>query len=74
MNYLKVDGVEVETELSDLTEEEARRYIDYCEKHSDCDPKHYSLSNLVVKNCPDGKVEVSYTMRGKFERIRRITG
>ena len=74
MIYLKVDGVEVVTDIPDLFEEEVRRYIDYCEKNSGCDLKYYSLSNLVVQGCPDGKIVISYTMRGKFERIRRITG
>ena len=74
MNYLKVDGVEVETDLPDLSEEEVRRYIDYCEKNSDCDKKIYNVASIVVKSCDDGKVDVEYTMRGKFERIRRITG
>lgn len=74
MNHFIISGVEVETDLPDLNPFEARRYIDFCEKNSGCDLNYYSLSNLVIKNCPDGKVEVSYTMRGKFERIRRITG
>ena len=74
MNHFIIGGVEVVTDIPDLFEEEVRRYIDYCEKNSGCDLKYYSLSNLVIKDCPDGKVEVSYTMRGKFERIRRITG
>ena len=74
MIYLKVDGVEVVTDIPDLTTEEARRYIDYCEKHSDCDKKFYNVASIAVNSCDDGKVDVEYTMRGKFERIRRITG
>ena len=69
---MTVDGVSITSELEDLSEEEARKYIRYVLEKVKGDA---TLIKIAVKSCPDGKVDVEYTLRGKkFERIRRITG
>ena len=66
-----IDGVEVEAVgLDDLTEAEAKNYVEYVRARVS-DP----LKSIRVKACDDGCVDVSYLEQGeKFERIRRITG
>ncbi|MBO4400747.1 MAG: hypothetical protein J5809_02760 [Selenomonadaceae bacterium] len=66
-----VEGVEVvAVGLDDLTEAEAKNYVEYVRERVS-DP----LKSIKVKMCDDGKVDVSYLAKGeKFERIRRITG
>ena len=66
-----VDGVKVITVgLDDLTEKEAKNYIDYVRERVET-----PLQTLEVALCDDGKIDLRYKAQGeKFERIRRITG
>ena len=69
---MKVDGITVYTNLADLTEDEARKYIDYVLNNVACDEP---LEFISVNHCPDGKIDLDYQFHGEpFERIRRITG
>ena len=70
MKKFIIEGIEVKSDLEDLTEQEAQNYIDYVKAHV-TEP----LISIEVKHCDDGKIDVDYTLQGeKFERIRRITG
>lgn len=69
---MKIKGVEITTNLTDMTVQEATNYVDYvlCQVQEDAD-----LVGLEIIECADGKVDVNYHFAGqKFERIRRITG
>ena len=69
-----IDGVQVLTDLPDLTLDEAARYVDYVRANALLGSDDF-LDAVYVKACSDGCVDVSYLARGeKFERIRRITG
>ena len=70
--HFTIDNVEVTSNLTDLTEDEVRKYIRYVDENKTDD---IPLEKLEVKLCDDGKIDVNYTLQGrKFERIRRITG
>lgn len=67
---MTIDGVEVQTNLPAFTVEEGRRYIEYVRARV---PEQ--LKKIIVTQCADGKVDVSYVAEGEpFERIRRVTG
>lgn len=68
---MTVDGVKiVSIGLDDLTEEEAKNYVDYVRERVE-----NPIQILEVKLCDDGKIDLNYKTQGeKFERIRRITG
>lgn len=67
---MEIDKVAVESDLADLTEVEARRYVEYVQARV-----KLPLKSVNIKGCGDGQVDVSYeTMEVPFERIRRITG
>lgn len=71
---LTIDGVQVLTDLADLTAEEAARYVAYVRANAKLGADD-SLDTVYVKACADGCVDVSYSAHGApFERIRRITG
>ena len=65
-----IDGVQVLTDLSDLTLDEAARYVAYVRARvSD------TVTEITVVACSDGCVDVTYSARGiPFHRLRRITG
>ena len=66
---MEIDGVIVTATNFEMSETEARNYIEYVEKNAGEPLK------IEVTLCPDGKVDLYYTIRGqRFERIRRITG
>jgi len=67
--YFNIDGVDVISNIDDLTEEEARKYVDYVNERV-----NFPIVGIEVLSCDDGKIDVNYTIRNKFERIRRITG
>lgn len=71
---ITIDGVQVFTDLADLTADEAARYVAYVRanaKFSDDD----ILDTVYVKASDDGFVDVSYSAHGvPFHRLRRITG
>ena len=70
--YFNIDGVDVISNIDDLTEEEVRNYVDYVSKNAHCPD---TLKQVVATLADDGKVDVDYVFNGpKFERIRRITG
>ena len=65
-----IDGVKITTNLSDLTREEAQRYVDYVRVHV-----KDKLTDLDIRESSDGGVDLNWTAHGeKFERIRRVTG
>lgn len=67
---IMIDGVKFDTDIPDMTHEEAARYVEYVRARV-TEPVKIVTATL----CSDGKVDVSYLARGeKFERIRRITG
>lgn len=70
--FFNIDGVEVISNIDDLTEEEARKYVNYVLQNANCpDP----LKKVIATFADDGKIDVDYVFNGpKFERIRRITG
>lgn len=69
-----IDGILVQSNLADLSQTEARKYIGYVlqnVKHTDSDV----LDWIDIKFCDDGKIDLNYQFHGEpFERIRRITG
>jgi hypothetical protein len=72
MSTMMIDGVEVTAErLPDITEDEARAYVDYAREHVEG-----KLRTIAV--APDKEpdmVTLSYAADNvRFERIRRITG
>ena len=67
--YFQIDGVDVISNLDDLTEQEAQEYIDFVKERV-----KIPIIGVEVFSCPDGKIDANYTARQKFERIRRITG
>ena len=71
---ITIEGVQVFTDLPDMTRAEAANYVAYVRanaKFSDDD----ILDTVYVKACNDGCVDVHYTARGiPFHRLRRITG
>lgn len=65
-----IDGVKITTNLSDLTREEAQRYVDYTRARV-----KDKLTDLDIRESSDGGVDLNWTAHGeKFERIRRVTG
>lgn len=69
MRKATIDGVTVTTDF-DAEFDELERYV----KYVDCRVNEH-VTEIHVKLCDDGLVDVSYVARGqKFERIRRITG
>lgn len=71
---MTIDNVKVTAiGLDDFTEQEAKRYVDYV--RSNVKIENTPLAEIVVKMCPDGKVDVDYLFKGDpFHRLRRITG
>lgn len=69
-----IDGVQVLTDLSDLTLDEAARYVDYVRANVKFSADEF-LDAVYVKASADGFVDVSYSAHGiPFHRLRRITG
>ena len=66
-----IDGVKVEVEgVVGVTEQEAMEYVAYGRQHV-----KGHLSKLVVRQGKgEDEVEILWTTKEKFERIRRITG
>lgn len=65
-----IDGVKIITDLPDLSEVEARRYVDYVRERVAA-----QILALKITGCDDGKVDVTYEAHGApFHRLRRITG
>ena len=64
-----IDGVKVTADF-EAEREELAAYVAYARVHTNA-----PLTEVTVKLCDDGQVDVSYLAKGeKFERIRRITG
>lgn len=64
-----VQQVEVQTDLTDLTVEEATKYIEYVKLRVG------DVEGITISGADDGKVDVHYLKHlPPFERIRRITG
>ena len=70
MGRLLIDGVVVTSDLEDMTEAEARGYLEIARKEAMGD-----VTRLEIIGADEGMVDVRYICRKvKFERIRRITG
>ena len=70
MKYFYIDGVEIITDLNDMTDKEAIRYLLEAADRADG-----AIVKLVINGSEDGMLDVSYECKKiKFERIRRITG
>ena len=70
MGRYLIDGVVVTSDLEDMTEAEARAYLDAARKKTMGD-----VTRLSIIGADEGMVDVRYACRKvKFERIRRITG
>ncbi len=68
----KINGVLVQGMDMDITEQDAKKYVDYVIENAKCDDP---LESVEITLCDDDKVDVNYQFHGeKFERIRRITG
>ena len=71
---ITIEGVQVLTDLPDMTRVEAANYVAYVRanvKLGDDD----ILDTVYVKASADGFVDVSYSVHGvPFHRLRRITG
>lgn len=68
---MQVNGVKVTSELTDLSAQEAARYVEETRNRIPADDV---LDEIFVSASEDG-VDVSYRAHGApFERIRRITG
>lgn len=69
-----IDGIRITTEGFNFDNpppdfDELNNYVNYVRARVP------NVTNINVKLCPDGLVEVGYTAHNtKFERIRRITG
>ena len=71
---LTIDGVQVLTDLADLTPIEAARYVAYVRANALLGSDDF-LDAVYVKACSDGCIDVTYSARGiPFHRLRRITG
>lgn len=70
MNCFYIDGVEVMTDVDDMTEAEARYYLTDAESKS-TEP----VEKMEIYTAYADMLDVKYACRRvKFERIRRITG
>ncbi len=67
---MTIDGVEITSDLPDLSETEARRYVEYVKKRVEG-----KITAINVTASADGKVDLNWTAQGeRFERVRRVTG
>lgn len=76
MKKFKIGDADIYSNLPDIDEDEARRYLDYVNEHGNFNHNNYQVSEIYVEACDDGKVDVDFVLKSvrKFERIRRITG
>ena len=71
---ITIEGVQVFTDLPDMTRAEAANYVAYVRANVKFSMDKV-LDTIYVKACADGFVDVTYTARGvPFHRLRRITG
>lgn len=67
-----IEGVKVTGDLPNFTRTEAAACVEYVRGRI---AEPFTLKEITLKACPDGKVDLEYETHGvKFERIRRITG
>lgn len=69
----KIDGITIEFNVSNMTEDVAKDYIKYAKEHKS---ESSDISKIIVFiNGDEADIEIQYVQdKPKIERIRRITG
>lgn len=69
----KIDGITIEFNVSNVTEEIAKDYVNYAKEHKS---ESSDISKIIVFiNGDEADIEIQYVQdKPKIERIRRITG
>ncbi len=70
MKYFYLEGVEIKTDVDDMTEEEVLQYLRSAEGRTSG-----KIVKMNIKGLENNELDVKYECQKiKFERIRRITG
>ena len=67
---MQIDGIEITSNLPDMTLDEARYYVEYVRSRVTD-----TVTDLDIRESSDGGVDLNWTAHGEpFHRLRRITG